>query len=298
MSVISFTRRCILLGRTKDEKFANTWRRCYGSSQLNSVLKKLKLARNETSRGLEGSRGALEVLKPNHESLDTTHIRSRQPHVLYVRTELVLQRLDYLRPMGLQQKQKRKLMEKSPPLLLLVENFRCDQVAYLRGLVRDGPAGEGFVHFCHPYPSQVLIRVFDLRKRVSQIQEELGMAAETVLRYLLHMPACLLHEAENCPAKFRTFHKFALPKGYDLDKHTAEVLPPVCKPGVNVSVQSNVHGEDSSGLPSVSGDQVLLEDVLDYSYPQHYGSGQTEDLTSFLLRAERSELKTRYNKVM
>ena len=274
-----------------------SWRPYSSKSELDLVLGKLKLTRSQRFVKAENTKGTLEVLKNAHESLDAIHIRSRQPHVLYLRSELLLQRMEYLKPMGLLKRQKRKLLEKAPPVLLLVHDLDAAEVNYLRGIIRvQKNSSEEFIHVCHPYPSKILMRVFDLKNRVGLIQEELAMAGETVLRFLLSMPVFLLHGTEDAKVKFQTMHKYALPKGYNLDKHTAEVLPPVYSshPGIDPRLFRKDSCDETTGILP----KIQLADVLDYSYPQHYGKGQPEDLTEFLIRAERTELKPRYNKVM
>ncbi|CAH3028910.1 unnamed protein product [Porites evermanni] len=103
--------------------------RRYSSSKsdLDVIIKKMKFRRYRCFEKLEEPPSGLEPLRTMYEELDAVHVRKQlspavQPHVLFLRSELVLQRLEYLKPSGLLARQKRKLLERSPPVLVLAED--------------------------------------------------------------------------------------------------------------------------------------------------------------------------------
>ena len=98
------------------------------------------------------------------------------------------------------------------------------------------------------------------------------------------------------PEKFRLIHRFVLPDGFSLDKHTAEVYPPVF--GAAKKVNPRLFATDTDEELAKMYSSLQLGDVLDYSYPDHHGRGKPEDLTKFLISAEQDELRPRYNKAM
>ncbi|XP_032220724.1 uncharacterized protein LOC116603514 [Nematostella vectensis] len=265
-------------------------------TNLEILLPKLKLGRHQSFRNVKRSGQYLEVLKNNHEELDTVHVRIRQPQVLFLRIELLLQRIRYLEPLGLTPRQKRKLVEKSPPTMVLdfdPEVNEGGQVSYIRGVVRQDT---DIVHILHPCPLMVVMRAFDLKNQVSLIQAQLGMAQQTALRLLLNMPCFLLHGREKMSERFQSIHKFSLPVGFSLDYHTAELHPPVYNHRLGVNRRVFTTGASDELVNSIP--TLTLSDVLDYSYPEHNGKGKPEDLVEFLAHAERRELRPRYNKVM
>ena len=72
----------------------------------------------------------------------------------------------------------------------------------------------------------------------------------------------MIHGTEGAKVKFQTMHKYALPKGYNLDKHTAKVLPPVYSshPGIDPRLFRKDSCDEMTGtLP-----KIQVADVLDY----------------------------------
>ena len=272
-------------------------RRQYSSkSDLDVIVKKMKLRRYRCFAKSEESLSGLEPLKTIYEELDAFHVRKRQPHVLFVRSELMLQRLEYLKPSGILARQKRKIIQRSPPVLVFTEDSRNNgTLNYLRGVIRvrkDGAAEEK-IHLLHPCSKLLVMRTFDLENRVKLIMEELRMARQSALKMLLELPCFLLHTP---PKKFVVTHKYDLPIGYSLDQHTAKVYPPVYSSSLEINPR--LFRRDSDEKLAQSFPTLMLNDLLDYSYPKHYGEGQPEDLTKFLINAERRELREKYNKVM
>lgn len=265
-------------------------------SDLKLILTKMKLKRFHIFEREPNLCKYLEPLKNNHEELDLIHVRQRQPNLLYLRTELLLQRLHFLRPIGITKREKRKLIERSPPVLLLVNKFKnAESVSYLRGIIGAKTDSER-VHVLHPCSVMVVASSSRLRQRVNLIEEELGMAQQSVLKFLLKMPCFLLKEINHIPEKFRFIHRFHLPEGFNPDKHTAEVYPPVFGATKRVNPRLFVKEADDD-LAKMYAD-LKLSDILDYSYPEHHGKGMPEDLTKFLISAEQDELRPRYNKAM
>ena len=265
-------------------------------SDLNPVLKKMKLKRFQMFERDPSLCLRLEPLRYIHEDLDLIHVRQRQPNVLYLRTELLLQRLNFLKPIGITAREKRKLIERSPPVLLLSDNFaNSGKVSYLRGVIGAESETER-VHILHPCSPMVVASSARLLQRVNLIQEDLGMAQQTVLKFLLKMPSFLLRGTEQMAEKFRLIHRFSLPDGFNLDQHTAEVYPPVFGATKKVNPRLFMRDVDENLVKTLT--TLHLSDILDYSYPEHHGKGRPEDLTKFLISAEQDELRPRYNKVM
>jgi hypothetical protein len=140
------------------------------------------------------------------------------------------------------------------------------------------------------------MRAFDLKNRVEFIQEQIGMAQQTLLKFLLNIPSFLLHNRPSMSEKFHYIHKHNLPPGFDLDHHTAELFPLVYLPSdrVHPLIYTKAANESMASALPVLG----LSDVLDYSYEENSGKGEPEDLVEFLTQAELRELRPRYNKLM
>lgn len=297
----------IALRAGKSRSLKISTRSLYSSStELEKYLKKLKLGRFECFQQSKPSQPCVEILKNIHDDLDIVHVRTRQPQVLYLRTELLLQRIRYLEPIGITSRQKRKLIEQNPPALVLdYDPDRAEgQVSYLRGVVRraeENPTGEvkgneRFTHILHPCSSLIVMRALDLRNHLEFIQEQLGMSLQSALRLILNTPSFLIRQRLQMKENFFFIHKHILPTGFDLDYHTAELHPPIYRRNnlLHPLVHTKLSTEDmASSAPSLS-----LRDVLDYEYKENHGKGQPEDLVEFLTRAEARELRPRYNKRM
>lgn len=269
----------------------------YSSSktELEIIFKKMKLRRHKCFEKSEKPLSGVEPLKTIYEDLDVIHVRKRQPHLLFLRSELMCQRLEYLKPSGIQARQKRKLIERSPPVLVLMENLDKNRALnYLRGVIRLPKDGaEEIVHLFHPCSKLLITRTFDLMERLSFIKGELRMVQESALKMLLEVPCLLLHSP---PERFVVMHKYHLLSGYSLDRHTAKIYPPVyCN---SLDINPRLFKRDADEHLASSFPRFMVADLLDYSYPKHYGEGQPEDLSKFLLNAEKRELREKYSKVM
>jgi len=264
-------------------------------SDLDGILKKMKLRRYRCFAKSEEPLTGLEPLKTVYEELDAVHVRKRQTHVLFLRSELLLQRLEYLKPTGILARQKRKIIERSPSVLIFTKDSQNNgTLNYLRGVIRVGKNGmEEKVHLFHPCSRLLAMRTFDLINRVKLVSEELRMAQQSALKMLLEIPCFLLHTP---PEKFVVMHKYDLPSGYSLDQHTAKVYPPVYSNSLDINPRLFRRNSDEKLAQSFP--TLMLADLLDYSYPKHYGEGHPEDLNKFLIFAEKRELREKYNKVM
>lgn len=274
------------------------FRQYSSKSQLEVViLKRLKLQRYKCFEKSKTPLSGLEPLKPNYHDLDAIDVRYKQPNVLFLRTELLLQRLEYLKPSGLLPRQKRKLIERSPPVLVFTEDHENDKVNYLRGILRTQKEGETKnVHLLHRCWRMILMPKRELDTRLEFITEELRMAKESALKMLLHLPCFLLHDTNSSSEEFVVMHKYDLPKGYSLDHHTANIYPPIYSTGLEINPRLFTRQSDeelAQRFPKLS-----LGELLDYSYPTHHGKGKTEDLTKFLTEAEYREQRPKYNRIM
>lgn len=261
------------------------------------ILEKMKLQRYRCFEKSEEPLSGLEPLKTDYHDLDLIHVRFKQPNLLFLRSELLLQRLEYLKPSGLLARQKRKLIERSPPVLVFTEDLENDKVNYLRGVIRTQKEGvEENVHLLHQSSRLLVMTKKELDSRMKVITEELRMAVKSALKMLLHLPCFLLHDTKDSPEKFTVMHKYDLPKGYSIDHHTAHIYPPVYSAGLEINPRLFTIDSDeelAQTLPKLS-----LGDLLDYSYPTHHGKGKPEDLTNFLIDAERREIRPKYNRIM
>ncbi|CAH3028909.1 unnamed protein product [Porites evermanni] len=147
----------------------------------------------------------------------------------------------------------------------------------------------------HPCSRLLVVRTFDLENRVKFIMEELRMAQRSALKMLLELPSFLLH---TIPDKCVVLHKYDLPDGYSfkLDQHTAKVFPPVLSN--NIEINPRLFRQDSDEKLAQSCPKLMLADLLDYSFAKQFGEGQPEDLTKCLFKAEKRELREKYNKVL
>ena len=123
--------------------------------------------------------------------------------------------------------------------------------------------------------------------------EEMRLAQRSALKMLLELPSFLLH---TIPDKCVVLHKYDLPEGYSLDQHTARVFPPVLSN--NIEINPRLFRQDSDEKLAQSFPKLMLADLLDYSFAKQFGVGQPEDLTKFLINAEKRELREKYNKVL
>ena len=273
-------------------------RRHFTKSQLDVViLEKMKLRRYRCFSRAEEPLSGLEPLKTFYEDLDVLHVRFKQPNLLFLRTELILQRLEYLKPSGLLPRQKQKLIQRSPPVLVFSEDHENKRVNYLRGVIRTEKEGGVMenTHLFHPCVRMISMSKRELDSRIKTITEELKMAQESALKMLVKLPCFLLHNTEGSPEKFIVLHKYELPKGYSLDHHTARIHPPVYSTGLELNPR--LFTRDSDEELAQKFPKLLLGDLLDYSYPTHHGKGRPEDLTDFLVGAERRELRPKFNRI-
>ena len=273
-------------------------RRHYSRSELDVViLQPMKLRRYRCFARSNEPLSGLEPLKTFYHELDLFQVRFKQPNVLFLRSELILQRLEYLKPSGLLPRQKRKLIERSPPVVVFTEDYEKKTVNYLRGLIRTQKDGvTENAHLFHPCVRMISMSKRELDSRLKTITEELRMAQQSALKMLLELPCFLLHNTEVSPEKFVVLHKYDLPAGYNLDNHTARIYPPILSAGIEINPR--LFTRDSDEQLAKKFPKLFLGDLLDYSYPTHHGRGKPEDLTEFLVGAERRELRPKYNRII
>lgn len=273
-------------------------RRHYSRSELDAViLEKMKLRRYRCFAKAKKPLSGLEPLKTFYHELDVIHVRFNQPNLLFLRTELILQRMEYLKPSGLLPRQKKKLIQRSPPVLVFTEDHENRKVNYLRGVIRTQKDGVmENAHLLHPCVRMISMSKRELDSRMKTITEELRMAQESALKMLLELPCFLLHNTKGSPEKFVALHKYNLPERYSLDHHTAHIFPPVYSAGLELNPR--LFTRDSDEELAQKFPKLMLGDLLDYSYPTHHGKGRPEDLTNFLIGAERRELRPKYNRIV
>lgn len=273
-------------------------KRHYSRSEFDVViLEPMKLRRYRYFARSKEPLSGLEPLKTFYHELDLIQVRFKQPNVLFLRSELILQRLEYLKPSGLLPRQKRKLIERSPPVVVFTEDHKRRTVNYLRGLIRTQKDGvTENAHLFHPCVRMISMSKRELDGRLKTITEELRMAQQSALKMLLELPCFLLHNTEASPEKCVVLHKYDLPAGYNVDNHTAHIYPPILSTGLELNPR--LFRRDSDEALAKKFPKLFLGDLLDYSYPTHHGRGRPEDLTEFLIGAERRELRPKYNRII
>lgn len=273
-------------------------RRHYSKPEFDVViLEPMKLRRYRCFAKSKEPLSGLEPLKTFYHELDVIQVRFKQPNVLFLRSELLLQRLEYLKPSGLLPRQKRKLIERSPPVVVFTEDHEKGTVNYLRGLIRTQKDGvTENAHLFHPCVRMISMSKRELDSRIKTITEELRMAQQSALKMLLELPCFLLHNTKASPEKIVFLHKYDLPAGYNLDNHTAHIYPPILSAGLDMNPR--LFTRDSDEELARKFPKLMLGDLLDYSYPTYHGRGKPEDLTNFLVGAERRELRPKYNRII
>lgn len=273
-------------------------RRHYSKPEFDVViLEPMKLRRYRCFAKSKEPLSGLEPLKTFYHELDVIQVRFKQPNVLFLRSELLLQRLEYLKPSGLLPRQKRKLIERSPPVVVFTEDHEKGTVNYLRGLIRTQKDGvTENAHLFHPCVRMISMSKRELDSCIKTITEELRMAQQSALKMLLELPCFLLHNTKASPEKFVVLHKYDLPAGYNLDNHTAHIYPPILSAGLDMNPR--LFTRDSDEELARKFPKLMLGDLLDYSYPTYHGRGKPEDLTNFLVGAERRELRPKYNRII
>jgi len=237
----------------------------------------------------------IELLRNIAANYDYWIVRNNQTHLLYYRINMLLQRIEFLESVGLDKRQKLRLIQKYPPLLLLTfTDISYDaKMIYLRGMLPKGNDMENFNHLFYPITNKLTLAKGGIFSLVNQIEETLGIKQVGVLRELLNIPCFFMDPIKLLEIDHLFIHKYSMPYYYDIDKHTSPVFPPVCNlPNLNLSATEHFSNKSTNerigSLPTYQ-----ISDLLDYSYPTCNGKGTPECLSTFLTNAELEEEKDR-----
>lgn len=98
----------------------------------------------------------IEILRNIAANYDYWIVRSQQDMLLYYRLQMMQQRLDYLKPIGLDHKQKLRDIQKSPPVVLFTFSGSLfeSKMVYLRGL-SPSQTKDQFLHLFYPITKKV-----------------------------------------------------------------------------------------------------------------------------------------------
>lgn len=102
------------------------------------------------------SKPGIEILRNVAANYDYWIVRSQQDMLLYYRLQMMQQRLDYLKPIGLDHKQKLREIQRSPPAILFTFSGSSyeSKMVYLRGLSPSQSKNE-FLHLFYPITKKV-----------------------------------------------------------------------------------------------------------------------------------------------
>lgn len=254
------------------------------------LFTELKLKSDEVD---ENTEPGIELLRNIASNYDYWIPRNNQSLLLYYRLQMLLQRISFLKTVGLTPQQKLKHIEKYPPLLLF--SFTdCSyeaKMVYLRGLV--DKTGNTFLHLFYPVTNKITASKSDIEQRIATVESHLRIKQPAVIRQLLNMPCFFMEPSLLKDVHHMLIHKHSLPFQYDIDQHTLHVLPPVCDlPSLHLSpvkhFSNKANNQAISNLPTYK-----LDDILDYRYPKDNGKGNPECLSTFLVKAEKEEEKDR-----
>ena len=250
-----------------------------------SIMKRLNLI--EPRPNFEGTQSEVQLLKNVNSRLEYLYIRPGKSFPAYHRLDLVMQRLEYLSSMGMTPKDKLALLKRQPPVLVVCEHELIDSsgMAYLRGIVKDGP---NLKYVFYPAFPRTMYRKPLLDIRLDGICETLKASREQVLKIAMNIPCFSLNSNawEKYQDKIICMHRQKLPEQFNLDLHTFHVLPPVFSGLLNCHLLNHL---ESDQLPDPAGAE--LSDLLDLTYTAHNGKGKPEDYTEFMNRSYSEEHK-------
>jgi len=238
-------------------------------------------------------KGHTQLLRNIAAKYDYWMVRNNQANLLYYRLEMMIQRLEYLKTVGLHSTQKLRQIQRAPPMLLYTftnQSFKAS-LTYLRGLL--DKQNDKYIHLFHPVTNRVTASKDTILDRIRIVENELQIKQPAVIRELLNMPCFFMDPSKLNKCEHLFIHKHSMPSYFDVDQHTAQILPPVCNltklklsPAKHLS--NEARDETISSLPSYN-----LKDILDVSYPDSNGKGTPECMSKFLVRAEFEEEKDR-----
>jgi len=250
---------------------------------------KLKFVEEKTK-----SKPGIELLRNIAANYDYWMVRNNQEHLLYYRLEIMLQRLDYLKTVGLDSKQKLRQIQKSPPpLLFTFTNCSFDaKLVYLRGLLSK-PDEEDFIHLFHPITNRITANKITIKQRLQTVESILQIKQPAVIRELLNLPCFFMDPLILRKLNHMFIHRFSMPYHYNFDQHTSPVLPPITNLlKLHISADKHLNNASQNDLLS-SLPTYQINELLDTTYSEKNGKGTPECLSSFLLRAEFEEDKDR-----
>jgi hypothetical protein len=253
------------------------------------LMKHMKLDRYEKFSGALPTAFCGELLANRCEDMDYKMVRSKQPFFLNYRLDLLKQRVQFMEEMKLTPLQKRREVERHPPVLIFSSEDQGFTMHYLRGLIHCGDNVNGdakFVHFlyeCHP---KLRSYVFEIESKLSSICNELGITNERALKMAINMPCFLLWNVGEAVEKFRVIHRDSgLPAGYNIDFHSAPVYPPIMNASVNL--QHGVLTNKPSAQLVEELELLSMSDILEYRFKLPHP--KPEDLSKFLIDGSRAE---------
>ena len=258
-------------------------------TDLELLMKHMKLDRHERFSGMLPSTFCAELLANRCEDMDYKFMRSKQPFFLNYRVDLLKQRVQFMEEMKLTPLQKRRDVERNPPVLMLCFENQGFTVHYLRGLIHSGEHANGsakFVHFLYECRPKLRSYVFEIESKIDFIYKELGITNTCALKMAINLPCFLLWNINKATEKFRVIHRdYGLPIGYNLDVHTAPIYPPIMKPSLRLK-HGLLTNKPSEQLANDL-DLFSMSDILEYRFerPQQ----KPEDLSRFLIDSSRAE---------
>jgi hypothetical protein len=273
--------RCVMVGPRKLTFGKKT--------DLELLMEHMKLDRHEKFSGLLPTTFCAELLANRCEDMDYKMVRKTQPFFLNYRVDLLKQRVEYMEEMKLTPLQKRRDVERHPPVLMFSFENEGFTMHYLRGLIHCGEdvnSNIKFVHFLYECRPKLRSYVFEIKSKLGLVCEELGITNERALKMAVNMPCFLLWNVDKASEEFRVIHRdYGLPLGYNIDFHTAPIYPPMTKASLNLK-----HGVlTNKPSPELVKELELfsMSDILEYSFnpPQ----GKPEDLSRFLINGSRAE---------
>lgn len=277
----SFTTRMISLGPRKLTFGKKT--------DLEVMMKEIKLARHKNFAEDFPTTFCAELLGNRCDDIDYKMVRKKQPFFLHYRVELLKQRVHFMDETGWEHVQKRKAIERQPPVLVLCFADEGFVAYYVRGLIHCGEASDGstkLVYFLYKCQPKLRSHVFKIEENLNFVCEHLGTTNERALKIAINMPCFLLWNVEKAKEEFRIMHRdYGLPSGYNLDYHTASVFPPMLQKSsiVNYGLLTNQPNHERVKELNF----FNFSDVLEKSF--YLPKPKPEDLSNFLIYASRCE---------
>lgn len=260
-------------------------------TDLELLVKMMKLERHQKFCGILPTSSCVELLANTCEDMDYKMVRNRQPFFLHYRVDLLLQRVRYLETLKLTPRQKRREIERHPPVFMLTFSPEDYPVNYLRGLIHCGEDVDGkskFVHLLYHCWPKLRSYAFQIENNLSAVCQELGITDHRALQMAINMPCFLLWNIEKSHEQFRLIHRDqGLPFGYNLDLHSAAIFPPMLNPTFKLDYRLLTNKPDNGLVDSL--EHFTLSNILDYKFSRPNGRGKPEDLSMFLIENSRAE---------